>query len=310
MKRVLFLLFLLQINVCSHAGKAIQMNDVQKMGLKGKVKSYAQYATKVVNDTLTKDYLKKVTLFDEKGNKIESRTYNPKKGLISKTQSKVGSKGKVLEEKVYNQNGEESGRTDNKYDKKGRLVNAVKISAKGDTISQWTFSYDKKGRKSASQYKDPQKVLETTYTYDKKNNVSEMTIFQNQQLRKKENFTYNQEGKLTTWSKYNGKDSTLCTVTMYNAWGMQTSKKISLNGEPYELFIFENDNRGNKTAIFHYDDKIKPETPEHAPVTRVKDQSLIDIEIFNYDLQDNKTLRQKIKNGQTIEGEINEFTYF
>ena len=41
-----------------------------------------------------------------------------------------------------------------------------------------------------------------------------------------------------------------------------------------------------------------------------KTEALIDIEYSNYDQYDNKTLRHKIKGGVTVEGEINEYTYY
>ena len=299
MKQALYLLLALACYCTNgYADKTIQMNDVQKMGLKGKVKSYAQYEVKTINDTLVKDYLKRLTLFDEKGNKTESNTFNRNHETTGRTKSKVGPKGKVLEEKTYNKNGEETAKTDNAYDKKGRLVRSVKFGKQGDTLSTWAFTYDKKGRKQTSEYKDKEKTLNATYTYDKKGNVSEMTIYKNQVLSKKEDFTYDKDGRLTAWAKSNGKDTTHTTETKYNAWGMQTGKRVYLNGTLQELFIYENDNRGNKTATYHYNGN------------KEKTEALIDIEYSNYDQYDNKTLRHKIKGGVTVEGEINEYTYY
>ena len=301
MKLHLFTLVLLALAIGTpiySAERTIQMSDAQKMGLKGKVKSYAQYEVRTVNDTLVKDYLKRLTLFDEKGNKIESSTFNRDQETTGRTKSKVGPKGKVLEEKTYNKNGEETAKTDNTYDKKGRLTHSVKISRQGDTLSTWAFTYDKKGRKQTSEYKDKDKTLNATYTYDKKGNVSEMTIYKNQQLSKREDFTYDKEGRLTAWAKSNGKDTTHTTETKYNAWGMQTDKRVYLNGTLQELYIYENDNRGNKTATYHYND------------SKEKADSLIDIEYSNYDQHNNKTLRYRINEGKTTEGEINEYTYY
>lgn len=310
MRPLLHILFLFAISAYCNAKEATQMNDVQKLGLKGNVKSYAQYATKVADGTLTKDYLKKITYFDERGNKVESVTYNRNKELTGRTKSKIAPKGKVLEEKVYNQKGEETTKTANKYDKKGRLQTSAKIDQKGDTISFWCYTYDKKGRKLSSTYKDKQKVLATGYGYDKKSNITEMNIYQNQQLKRKENFSYDTEGRLTAWTKYNGKDSTLNIQTKYNSWGTQTYKLTTLNGAPLEMYYFEYDKSKNNRAIFHYNDKINPNALEEESGKEERDQSLIDIEYIEYDHKNNKTRRQKIKNGETIEGEINEITYY
>ena len=301
MRLHLFTLVLLALAIetpANCAEKTIQLNDAQKMGLRGKVKSFAEYETKIVNDTLRKDYLKRLTLFDERGNKTESTIYDRNSTIIGKTKSRVGQRGKVLEEKTFDNKGVETCKTDNAYDKKGRLVRSVKFGKQGDTLSTWAFTYDKKVRKQTSEYKDKEKTLNATYTYDKKGNVSEMTIYKNQVLSKKEDFTYDKDGRLTAWAKSNGKDTTHTTETKYNAWGMQTGKRVYLNGTLQELFIYENDNRGNKTATYHYNGN------------KEKTEALIDIEYSNYDQYDNKTLRHKIKGGVTVEGEINEYTYY
>ena len=301
MRLHLFTLVLLALAIetpANCAEKTIQLNDAQKMGLRGKVKSFAEYETKIVNDTLRKDYLKRLTLFDERGNKTESTIYDRNSTIIGKTKSRVGQRGKVLEEKTFDNKGVETCKTDNIYDKKGRLVQSVRLVYPADTLSLWKFTYDKKGRKQTSEYKDKGKTLLASYTYDKKGNVLGMAIYQNNTLSKKEVFTYDKDGRLTMWTKSNGRDSTIATELKYNAWGMQNSKRAYLNGDLQELYIYENDNHGNKTAAYHYNGN-----KENA-------DSLIDIEYSNYDQHGNKTLRYRIKEGKTTEGEINEYTYY
>ena len=129
-------------------------NDWTEENLKGKVKSYSQFAYEAEERfgkiekgerEFYESFLKKS--YDKKGNIIEWNSYNSDGRLQYKYTYKYDKKGNKIEFNSYDSDGRLGGKYTYKYDEKGNKIEENSYDSDGRLDPKWTYKYefDKQG---------------------------------------------------------------------------------------------------------------------------------------------------------------------
>src|SRR5258705_1991052 len=136
---VTFLCIMLLFNSCSSdvkvkTDKKIK-NDLKDDNLNGKVKLIKETAYDVVEKFGKIEKAEKSvsfnSLYDDKGNRIETNWYKPDGSLDEKTSYKQDEKGNLIEEICYKSDGSLKSKITPKYDEKGNLIERSEYKTDG-----------------------------------------------------------------------------------------------------------------------------------------------------------------------------------
>lgn len=226
-----FLLILLSFGFLSFVGGK-EKNDLEKQGIKGKVKSLtiSTFKAKLKIGKVRKgDLVERLDFkFDSAGNMVEEIQYSP--NLQFKMTFKYDTKNRPIEDCLYKADGGISERTIFKYDSEGYKIeedhlginNSLKFKgifkndSKGNLIEE--DSYDSSGKmeyKSVIKWDDKGNPIENyhykrdslfekiTYGYDEKNQMTEKVYYdKNNKITRKGLFKYNTSGNLCEEAYY------------------------------------------------------------------------------------------------------------
>jgi len=166
--------------------KSTQKNDLAELKLNGKVKSIREIPYKAVEkfgevvkgDALGFEQILQIT-FNEKGNKIESNSFNSDGSLSFKYTYKYDDKGNIIESNSFNSDGSLSFKYTYKYDDKGNQIESNSFNPDGSLSFKYTCKYDDKGNQIESNSFNPDGNLvdKYTYKYDDKGNKIELNYF-------------------------------------------------------------------------------------------------------------------------------------
>ena len=186
--------------------KSTQKNDLAELKLNGKVKSIREIPYKAVEkfgevvkgDALGFEQILQIT-FNEKGNKIESNSFNSDGSLSFKYTYKYDDKGNQIESNSFNPDGSLSFKYTCKYDDKGNQIEENSFNPDGNLVDKYTYKYDDKGNKIELNYfnSDGSLFLKSTSKYDDKGNEIERNSFisdVNLDDKYTYKYTYDQQG--------------------------------------------------------------------------------------------------------------------
>ena len=186
--------------------KSTQKNDLAELKLNGKVKSIREIPYKAVEkfgevvkgDALGFEQILQIT-FNEKGNKIESNSFNSDGSLSFKYTYKYDDKGNIIESNSFNPDGSLSFKYTCKYDDKGNQIESNSFNPDGNLVDKYTYKYDDKGNKIELNYfnSDGSLFLKSTSKYDDKGNEIERNSFisdVNLDDKYTYKYTYDQQG--------------------------------------------------------------------------------------------------------------------
>ncbi len=147
MKRIAFILLLL-INIPLHAqvsGKHNEFkNDLQRLKLKGNVKSVTEYEYNASHDSWK---WKSVTKFNDSGNIISFFTYSAIDTVLSKTTFEYNDTGKIIEETRFKGDGTFNVKTTYQYDIKGNKIEEDNYDVTGILFMKVLSKFDGKGNR-------------------------------------------------------------------------------------------------------------------------------------------------------------------
>jgi len=152
-------------------------NTLTTLRLKGKVKSLTEtdFAAETINgETQKSDILgKKIFVFNDKGNKVESTEYQ-NGGLVFKTSYKYADKENKMEWNRCHADGGLHQKGIFNYDEIGNIIEDIFYNSNG-VVGKFTHVYDDNGNKIEENYYPFGDVLsfKNTYKYDYKGNIIE-----------------------------------------------------------------------------------------------------------------------------------------
>lgn len=168
MKKIVTLLAI-SLALFSCTGKK---NDLQRMNLKGKVKSVRQIPYRAVEKfgEVQKGAVEPFGdnmfwLFNEQGNKIEENRYKSDGSLNWKSTYKYDDKGNQIEENSYKSNGSLDSKSTYKYDAKGNEIEKNVYNSDGSLDWKHTYKYDAKGNEIEENWYNSDGSLSWKYTY-------------------------------------------------------------------------------------------------------------------------------------------------
>ncbi|MDM7917869.1 MAG: hypothetical protein QUS12_01715, partial [Methanosarcina sp.] len=208
-------------------------SDLEKLGLKGKVKSLTETTYKGVRsmgeNSQRDPEIRESVFFNEKGN-ITGKIYHfYSSGFTSRTTCEYDRNGNLTEEKILNDKGEELQRTTCWYDEKGRITERIKTDFKMISQNIEVFRYDENGRETerknreyraggriityvpgpAEQKPEVQRDegkdvwITVTSGYDDKGNKTEEKYYSSDgRLRSRDTFRYDDKGRIIEASSY------------------------------------------------------------------------------------------------------------
>ncbi|MFJ1427832.1 hypothetical protein ACILD6_04405 [Capnocytophaga canimorsus] len=253
MKKII-LLVLTAVSITNCNSSVEKKNDLQKVELKGKVKSVRTAGYTVVEKfgeirkgkiTDLDDFINFGSFFDsfnlidglcvynEKGDIIEINRYNSDGSLNWKGVYKYDNKGNKIEENGYNSDGSFVSKMIYKYDDKDNLIEENWSDSSGNIYDGPTYKYDDKGNQIEKNHYHSDGSFEgkQIYKYDDKGNQIELN-----------NYNYDGDfvGKITC--KYDDKGNKV-EAEMHNDW----------NG--FIRLIFKYDDKNNVVEMNMYDSK-------------------------------------------------------
>ena len=176
----------------------VKETDVTRQGLKGKVKFINGNLPLYCGVWGQPKYANK---YDEKGNSIESITYNLDEKREDKTSYKYNEKGNLIQKNNYYNSidGKSEGITTYMYNEKGNQIESNLYNGVGKSEGKTTNKYDEKGRMIEENYYNADGSLswKLTYKYDEKGNMIEENDYRaNGSLDHKYTYKYDDKGKL------------------------------------------------------------------------------------------------------------------
>jgi hypothetical protein len=275
----------------------ITKTDAEDDDLKGKVKSLHEAAYKAADkfgELKTGDalYDRILSIFDDRGNKIENYFYADESYFNGKEEYTFDDKGRRVGWIKYNDAGVETDRWVAKYDDDDFLLEQSMTCS--DTLVNWrqVFRYDKKGnRVEMIKYNhEGQSVERWRYQYNRYNLLREQTVYNaNGSMANIEEYKYDERGNRTEWSKR----------TMGGAssgkWFAKYDKKnrlvehnmVDSSGGFFSKESWIYDERGNNIAYCNY----------------LSDDSLDYEFLYRYDNENRIVEKSYIANGATVYSE-------
>jgi len=208
-KTQLIFLSILTIFLFNFTKEIIVKNDLDKMNLKGKVKSIKEvsYKALVKSEKIVKgkkerfqsyDEMDKLFMFNEQGNEIERKEFYSEGSLNERYTKLYNKEGNLLETVVYNADGSFFYRATYIYDENNRC-----IECKG-AESKWIYKYNELGN-LIEEYKyyilGDEMENKKTYEYDKNNNKISESSYSEDSLDYKWTYKYDENKKLIEFNE-------------------------------------------------------------------------------------------------------------
>lgn len=217
-----------------------------EMGLRGNVKTYKITPYKVteyfgeVQKGEKQDFWNGdvITVFDEKGYKIETNRHN-------KT-------GQLFQKIIY------------KHDAKGNRVSRDVYNAFGKIMLKYTYVYDPSGNKVSYNCYKPTGELVETYAYKNDNKgrmIEEILTKQDNSFAARYTYKYDTTGFISEVCHYTKEEDNLSSCLRFK----NTKRGIPLEMETYDSrgrltkkIVYKYDDKGNETSIETFDGAGKP----------------------------------------------------
>ena len=176
----------------------VKETDVTRAGLKGKVKFINGNRDLGCGEWGQPKYANK---YDEKGNLIESITYNLDEKREDKTSYKYNEKGNLIQKNNYYNSIDRKSEdiTTYMYNEKGNQIESNSYNDVGKLESKTIYKYDEKGKEIESNTYNVSGKLERKYTYkydEKGNTISFNNYGADGSLGHKYTYKYDEKGKL------------------------------------------------------------------------------------------------------------------
>lgn len=185
-KIILIILSVLCLVSCNQSEKK---NDLTEENLKGKVKSIKETTYEAIEKfgQIEKGdvsyYAYAVTIYNEKGDRIEENHYNSDGSLDYKVTYKYDENGNKIEGNIYFSNGKLDKKVTYKYDEKGNIIELNGYNSDGSLLYKYTYKYDKKENIIEKNRYNSNGSLDEKYTYkyeyDKNNNWIQQVVYEN-----------------------------------------------------------------------------------------------------------------------------------
>ncbi len=174
-------IFIISFVLFSCSSVLIETNDLDKLDLKGKIKSID---IKAISD---KDTIQKVLIFNKTGNTLIEKDFSIDGGSIDKPATKtIYTYTKFGEKKVkkqYELSGELYRKENYKYNSKKKLIEKNKSDGKGNQLLTLNYKYNNKGQMVEEIVKDvsygSNTVDKGTFKYDSRGNLIERKYYNN-----------------------------------------------------------------------------------------------------------------------------------
>ncbi len=248
----ILILFIFVFVGCSSLNKIqYQKTDLQKLNLKGKLKSFEYFTySPIVNENIGVKKNKRVegvlknykVIFNEQGNKLRVNEYSLDGKVRYITKHKYNQKGQKIEEIGFDSEGILEKRTF-KYDEKNRL-NKVFFYNPKELEMKCVYEYDLKNKQLKYSFYDLDNkenfIFEYIEKYDKKQNVIEIVEYNvNHKLKLKTLFEYNKNQDKILAKRYNSykelKNTFSYKYEKYDAKGNWVKQVVCKNDVPIEI---------------------------------------------------------------------------
>ncbi|MDO5105436.1 sugar-binding protein [Capnocytophaga sp.] len=264
MLRILFMLSLVvsvfNVSVAQVGTPEKPLSRLEDYQLRGKVKTYKLTPYHVLDSfgIIRKD--KKPTfwkgdilsMFDNKGYKVESEVYNRLGKLQNKIIYKYDDKNRRLSRDVYGENGLIKHKYVYVYDENGHKTAYQCYSDRGEIMESWLYSNDNRGRETEVIHQTPKRSPEMrkyTYKYDNAGKLIELTKFaKNNMPEITWKYNYDKRGQVVVLYTYKGDKLFRRKTTSYDAYSNPVkSMEYDGNGRFIEEtdYEYQFDNHGN-----------------------------------------------------------------
>jgi len=298
MKQALLILFVgiyFQLSCSDYKPNVKPLNDLDRMELKGDVRSLTVAIYKAVEKPegiIKEEFVSKFNyLFNEYGYMTESVYFKSDSGQDAKTTCKYDEKGKIIEKVTTNNADDLLSKTTLKYDEKGNLIETAYLDNTGDLIYKETLKYDEKGNAierdgnrsddspgEISLYYDEEEGkfkrnhfrptgnqnTKSTFQYDEKGNqVSERFYISDGGLSSKRINKYDEEGNKIETNVFNSRDTLIFKQTFkYDGKGNLIEEKRGNSDSDMEIaHSYKYDEKGNlMEEIINYGLRISKAT--------------------------------------------------
>ncbi|MFN8394961.1 MAG: hypothetical protein U0176_09965 [Bacteroidia bacterium] len=245
-----------------HFNKSPQ-NDLDKMRLSGKVRSIKQISFeateqfgKIKAGNRTDDYLDplandRYTIFDLKGNRIETGSFNLEDTIISKTTYRYDSNGKVVEETFYDAEMRSSDIKQYVLNNDGNIIKEIRLGVINKLEA--SYEYDDIGNKVQEfHYNDDGTVAwSRKYKHDKSGNVIEDSWYNRGNLKWNYRHKFDEVGNRIESIKYNHDESILeKEISKFDSDGHKIEESFyKADGSIKWKNKLKYDSYGNKTEL-------------------------------------------------------------
>ncbi len=233
-------------------------NDLQKEGLKGKVKSVTSilgtyhydlqgHKIEYFRKTMSLETEKKTFKYDSKGNIIEEKEFLAN-GKLRRKQIFEYDEFDNLTSKIDSCHYFSKHTFKNNYNESSKIIEAQAYDSENKYLGKTTFTYDKNQNKIMESrfYNDGR--LHSYTKYEKGNIIEESNLT----VTQKKNYKYNLKGNPVKRKAYNF-DGSLYSITKYNKAGSRIKEVSYKSRDKGRKTIFKYDSHGNPVKSISYD---------------------------------------------------------
>jgi hypothetical protein len=206
---------------------------------------------------------KDINTFVSKFHIVDSKTYQRQNGMGSGngptekvTISKFDKRGNTIIEKTYAPSGLNILTTTCTYDKKNNRLSAITINLDDEETQNERFIYNSRGQKTEQFSKNThlKPGRHSVFSYDKKNRINDLKIFEEEKLTTHLHYDFIQKGDTILYIQNNVLDnnSRIKSGDIVNAKGQILKSLIFYDGQVQNSTEYKYDNQGRKISILQY----------------------------------------------------------
>jgi hypothetical protein len=255
MKNKIVITLILIISLLSCESKKELNNDLKELNIHGEVKQIKNqyYDAKESFGEIEKGEFGGVLIkiFNDDGNQIEEKNYNPDGSVNHKIIFKYDNKGLKTEKRPYNKDGNPFNYYKYSYNTFNQIISEIWFDySNNEIVQKITFEYDEKGNL----------VTQTVYSPD---NISAISKYNYDDLGRKFEYNYYDRNGLLKWiRKYNYDDSNrLLENISIDSYSKEMTRKT---GYKYDAF-----GNVNEESKYNSDSSLKEELSLNIFTTRI-----------------------------------------
>lgn len=273
---IILCIFLILINISCESEKEKKLSDIERMELKGNIKSIKciTYNVKekfgeLVKEKITYDkYENYEIIFNDKGNQIENNSI-PYGELESKTTYEYDDKGNLKETNEYSSNGDLVEKAIYIFDNEGNPTKCDIYNSDGKLQNKINWIYFGKRTKEYIKYDENGQIeLKYEYEYEGEELIETKQYSSKQKVEKVHKFKYDNDGNQIEYAEFNSdgslekletyvydKNDNLIEKKIYDSKNVLENKHTYKYNSDNELIEHKNDDIDWGTFTYKYNDK-------------------------------------------------------